>query len=494
MILSTFVGQKLLGTSAALAVVLGADVGTTIVAQLFSFDITWLGPLLLLIGLSTFSIFQQNLRWKNIGLAIFGMGLMLFAFGWIREASMPIKSSDALPYILRPLEIDPVLTILLGAVITWLFHSSLAFVMLVFSLVISDVISQHLAFELILGANLGGVMAPLMAALRDQPAALRIPFANFLMRLISVLLVLPFLPQILQLSGQFITTGPEAVLYFHFAFNLLVALIFLPLIGMVSWVVHHMIPDILAKRDQIVPLYLDDKQIEIPVVALSSAARETLRMADIVQDMLLSTINVFKAGDQNLIKEIQEKDTSLDILHRAIKLYLARTLETELSKAEAQRHLQILNFATTIEHIGDAIDKSMMPMARRLIENHRRFSPDGMREIEQIFNLVLQSMRDAQTVFMTSDAMLARKLVESKEAFGRVERAASASHFARLSQGVPETIETSSVHLDLLRDLQRINGDVVTVAYPILEATGELLPNRLTTPRLSSLEPDLRDE
>jgi phosphate:Na+ symporter len=173
---------------------------------------------------------------------------------------------------------------------------------------------------------------------------------------------------------------------------------------------------------------------------------------------------------------------------------MARTMEFSLAPKEAARHLQIMNFATTLEHIGDAIDKSMMPMALRMVSNNRRFSDAGMKEIEELFILVINSLRDAQMVFMTSDQQLARKLVEGKEAVIKLERRASSNHYARLSAGVPESIDTSSVHLDVLRDLQRINGDLVTVAYPILEATGELLPNRLRAPRLMSLEPDLREE
>lgn len=484
MILATFVGQKMLTTAAALAVVLGADVGTTIVAQILTFNVAWIGPLLLLVGLMVFSIFdQKSSTLKNVGLAIFGLGLMLFAIGWIKEASIPFKTSEALPYLVRPLEIDPVLTLVVAALMTWLFHSTLAFVMLVVGMTMSGVISPHLSMQLVLGANIGGVLAPLFATLRDEPTAVRIPFANLLMRLAVALAILPFLGNIHDLILKLDTDPGRLVVDFHLGFNLLVAIIFLPIIGWVAKIVHKLIPDRVAQDGETVPLYLDYKQMETPVVALSAAARETLRVADIVQDMLIRTLEVFKAGNEKMVKTIQDKDTVVDTLHRALKLYLAKTMELSLDPNEAQRHLQILNFATTLEHIGDTIDKSMMPMATRMIKNHRKFSAQGMVEIEELFNMVIDSVRMAQTVFMTSDQALARRLVEGKEAVGKVERQASANHFSRLRQGIPETVETSSVHLDLLRDLQRINGDVVTVAYPILEATGELLPNRLTRPR-----------
>lgn len=494
MIVATFVGQKMLTTAAALPVVLGGDVGTAIIAQILAINLSFIGPLLLLVGLILVTSFEHKKQWQNIGLTVFGMGLIFFALGWIREASIPFKESAALPYILQPLEIDPVLTLIVGALITWLFHSALAFVMLVVSFVSADVISSHLAFQLVLGANVGAVLAPLMATFRDDPAAVRLPFASLLMRFTVALMVLPFLSTIIELISLYDSETARQVVHFHLGFNLLVALTFLPFTGWVARLVHKLIPDRITDKHEVTPMYLDYKQMETPIVALSAAARETLRMADMVQDMLVGTLEVFKHGDAQRIKKIQEQDTSVDILHRAIKHYMARAMELSLDESEARRHLQIINFATTLEHIGDAIDKSMLAMAARMVQHHRRFSDAGMHEIEELFVMVIDSLRLAQTVFISSDPKLARKLVEEKEKVTRAERRASVNHFARLKESVPESIETSSVHLDILRDLQRINGDVVTVAYPILEGTGELLPNRLTQPKLKSLEPDMLGE
>lgn len=494
MILGTFLGQKIITTAAALSVVLGADVGVSLMAQVLAFDVSWIGPLLMLIGFTMLTGWERRKKIQNIGLTIFGLGLILFALGWIRQASIPIKESEALPYLMRPLEIDPVMTLIVAALMTWVLHSSLAFVMLVASFAGVGVITPGLAFELVLGANIGAVLIPLMSTVRDEPAAVRLPFANLLMRCSLVIVCLFFLQHIGTYIQSFGASPAHQVVQFHLAFNIVNAMLFLPFTSFIARLVHWLIPDRVIKEGAVQPMYLDYKQMDTPIVALTAAARETLRMADIVQEMLKNALVVFKSHDENLMRKIQEQDTVVDTLHRAIKHYMARAMELSFDKREAARHLQIINFATTLEHIGDAIDKSMMPMAKRMIDHRRKFSDAGMAEIDHLFTLVIDSIRMAETVFMTSDQILARKLVEGKELVTRAERQASSNHFARLSQGVPESIETSSVHLDLLRDLQRINGDVVTVAYPILEATGELLPNRLTSPKLKSLEPDLMAE
>ncbi len=494
MILATFLGQKILTTAAALAVVLGADVGVSIVAQLLTFNVSFIGPFLLLVGFTLLTGFERRKKLQNIGLTIFGLGLILFALGWIRQASIPIKESEALPYLMKPLEIDPVLTLIVAALFTWVLHSSLAFVMLVASFAAVGVVTPHLALQLVLGANIGAVLIPLAATIRDEPAAVRLPFANLCMRCFLAVIFLVFLGPIAAQVAAFDPNPARQVVHFHLLFNIVNAILFLPFTGWIAGFVHRLIPDRVIKDGAFVPMYLDYKQMDTPVIALSAAARETLRMADVVQGMLKNSLDVFKNHDEYLVRKIQDQDTVVDTLHRAIKHYMARAMELSLDAKEARRHLQIINFATTLEHIGDAIDKSMMPMAKRMIDNRRRFSEAGMAEIEHLFGLVMGSVRTAETVFMTSDKALARTLVEGKEIVTRAERLASSNHFARLSQGVPESIETSSVHLDLLRDLQRINGDVVTVAYPILEETGELLPNRLTSPKLISLEPDLMAE
>jgi phosphate:Na+ symporter len=493
-ILSTFVSQKMVTTAAAIPVMIGADLGVSLIAQVLTFNLAMLAPLFLFIGFMFITSFQHRKKVQNLGLIIFGFGLLLFSLGVIREASIPFRDSPVIPYLIKPLEVDPVFTVLVGALLTWLLHSSLAFLMLIVTFAASGVITPDVALELVLGSTLGGSIGAMVSVARDPFGAVRLPFANFLMRSVLIVAVLPFMDDIERILSLYEKDVARQAVHFHLGFNLLVSVVFLPLTPVVAWVVHRLIPEKDHMSEDLKPKYLIDTHMSTPVVALSAAARETLRIADMVTDMLSKSLVVFKTHNEQMMRDIQAQDTAVDTLHRAIKIYMARALELSLSPKEAQRHLQIINFATSLEHIGDTIDKSLMPMAQRMIQNHRKFSAQGMAEIEQLFSVVVDRMRLAQTVFMSLDEGLARRLVEGKEEVNRLERQASSNHYSRLNQGIPESLETSSIHLDILRDLQRINGDVVTVAYPILEETGELLPSRLRVRPLRSLEPDLRDE
>jgi phosphate:Na+ symporter len=151
----------------------------------------------------------------------------------------------------------------------------------------------------------------------------------------------------------------------------------------------------------------------------------------------------------------------------------------ELDDRESRRCIEILSFTTNLEHIGDVIDKNLMELANKKIKNRSAFSPEGQAELEEFHDHVIANFDLALNIFMTPDRQLARKLLRQKTEMRDLERSLTESHFARISAGRVETIDSSSVHLDILRDLKRINGHLTSVAYPILELTGDLAESRL---------------
>ncbi len=474
MIISSFAGQGLIGTTPALAVILGADVGTTLVAQALTLNLSWLSPVLVIVGYVFYSAQEQAGARRQVGRVFVGLGLILLSLHLIKDAAGPLKTSDALPLILRPLASDPFLSVLFGALLTWMFHSSLAIVLLLMSLVHTDVISLHLAIVMVLGANIGNVIAPLMSSLKDPPQAARIPAGNLIMRLISVLVVLVFLG---PLGGWIdnLPLDPAWILVnFHMVFNIVLALVFLPFLGMVSDLVTKSIPDKVDRDDPARPQYLDDRVLDTPTVALTNASREVLRIADLTDQMLQQVWEAFQKGDDVIIEKIKQTDTVIDKLYRALKAYLVRITQETMNDSEGKRHFQILTFATNLEHVGDIIDRNLLVLAEKKIRDKSSFSVEGKTELNNLFQLVLDSVRLAQTVFISGDTRLARQLVEDKAVIKLAEKEASFNHLARLQLGVPETIATSDLHMDIIRDLRRINSLMASIAYPILDDAGEL--------------------
>lgn len=479
LIVAAFAGQGMIGASAGLAVILGADIGTTLVAQLFSMDLSMLMPLFMVFGFILFSVKHSSGRVKNVGRIFVGLALMLMALALIRETAEPLKTSEILPVILAPLASDPLFAVLLAVLLTWLAHSSLAIVLLLMSFVASGTLPLMLGLYMVLGANLGGTIPPILATLKDHPEALRISLSNLLVRISGVIPVFFFLPVIEPYIAMLDIDHTREIVNFHTIFNVTLALTFLPFTSVVISISKKLVPDRIERDDPKKARYLDLKDLDTPSVALASATRETLRMADLVQRMLENTITVFKTNDMKLLEKVREEDDTIDGIYGAIKSYMARLSQEFMDPKEAQRYVQILTFATNLEHAGDVIDRNLMPMALKKIKKQTHFSEQGFEDIKHIHDLVMESVQLAQSIFVSGDLEMAKQLLKDKQDIREAEISGMASHIERLGEGEPDTISTSSLHLDIVRDYRRINTYMCTVAYPLLEESGELRTSRL---------------
>ena len=470
LLLISFVKNNAVPLTAALAVIIGSDIATTLVAQVLTLDLTWMSPVLLIVGIIGHLTCEHGGRKRHLFRISIGLGLMLLSLSMIKEASAPLATSETLPLILEPLHKDPIMAILVAAILTWVMHSSLAAVLLFATLATNNIVDLQLGVLLVLGANLGGAFIAYIATYKDGISARRITTGNIIMRCFTVFLFVLFLDTTLNVLTQYELSTARHMVNLHTGFNVVLAIIFLPTVQWVARLCEKLIP---APADTppppYEPVYLDDKALGTPVVALASAARETLRMAEMVQNMLENTITAFKQNDDGLAKSISESDDTVDRLYTEIKLYLARLTQEALDPKESDRYLQIITFATNLEHIGDIIDKSLMEMAKKKIKHKEQFSEDGWEEIKNFHKQVVDNMSTAQTIFLSEDPALAQHLIEQKQAIGEAAKDSATMHFERLRSGLPETIATSSLHLDIIRDYRRINSYITSVAYAIIE-------------------------
>ena len=475
---ASFAGRGLVVTAPALAVMLGADVGTTLVAQVFSLNIAWLSPILIVAGLIAFQSGNRK-RTRDIGRLMVGLGLMLLALKLIVANSAPIRESDVVILLVSALSDEPILAILLAALLTWVAHSSLAIVLLICSLVSADAIPLILVFPLVLGANLGGALTPVTATLGSAPAARRVAVGNALFKVAGCILLFPFLAQASEAIALLESDPVRQVVNFHTAFNLGLAIVFLALIGPVAALVQKWLPDGPAPDDEGEARYLDEAALDEPAVALANASRETLRIADILDEMLARSMETLRRDDREYLNSVTTMDDTVDRLYEQTKLYLTEVSRHELSEEDSRHCSDVMAFSTNLEHVGDIIDKNLMELAAKKIKYRLQFSREGLDEIEMLLCRVQENLKLASSVFVSGDTDLARKLLREKEHFRTLERDAAENHHERLKSGKRESIETSSLHLDILRDLKRINSHLTSVAYPILEVAGELRASRL---------------
>lgn len=478
MVVSSFAARSIITITGAIALMLGADVGSTLAAQALSFDLSWLTPVLLTSG---FILNKQlkNSQYKHVGRAMIGVGLVLVSLAMIKTVAEPLKESEAIHVLVVPLTEEPVLAVIVGAFITWMVHSALGMVLLFMSFTTAGMISVPLGFALVLGANLGSAFAPVAMTLRDIPAGRRVPLGNLLMRGLGVVICIPMLRYIGPYIEMMDPDPARQLVNFHTIFNLGLAVLFLPLITPMTKLSEFILPDRPREEDESLPRYLDPSAIKNPTAALACVSRETLRISDIVLRMMRDTLETFRTNNPKLVQEIRDREATVDGLYEAVKTYLARLSGQQMDEKESRRYMQILTFSTNLEHIGDIVDKSLLELADKKIRNQDNFSKEGFNEIAALHNRVVDGLQLAQNVFMTGDVKMARQLFEDKATLRNQEMLASESHFKRLSEGVAETVATSSLHLDILRDLRRINSYTALIAYPILEDADELEPSRL---------------
>lgn len=458
----------------ALAIMLGANVGTTLIVQVFSFNVTAAAPVLFVIGVLAFR--SGSRTWiKDIGRVAIGTGLMLLALHILIDSLAPAENAPAVRTLLASITGDPVLCVLIAAGLTWAAHSSVATVLLVMSLAYSNFITPTATLALVLGANLGSAINPVFAGgRRDDPASYRLPIGNLLNRLVGVVLVLPFLPAIAAELRIFYPDMAKLTAQFHMAFNVVLALAFMALLDPLAWLLTKMFPARPKAEDPSAPRYLDESALNTPSLALADAARETLRMGDFVEVMLRQVGNALLTSNRTLVGEVSRMDNTVDRLDEAIKLYVTKLTRESLDEREGKRAMEIVSFAINLEHIGDIIDKNLSELAAKKIKRRIEFSADGAAEIAAFHKRVGDSLRLAFSVFMSGDVGDARKLIAEKAQVRNAELLAAERHFERLREGRPETIETTSLHLDVVRDLKRIHSHICSVAYSVLEGANEM--------------------
>jgi phosphate:Na+ symporter len=487
LIVASFVGTGLVGTGAALAVMLGADVGTAMMAVVFSFDLSWLSPLLIFVGVVMF-ISRQNGTVGRIGRVLIGLGLITLALQLIVGATKPLTSAPAVRALLVALPNEVLLDIFVGALLAVLSYSSLAIVLLVATLTAQGLLPTSVAFGLVLGANVGsGILAMLVTASGDAELR-RLPLGNFIFKSVGVLLAIPLLGEAQVLLQSYVTEVHQRVVLFHLAFNMLMALTFIAFTGPVARLVERLLPKPDTARAGHRPRHLDPVALATPSLAISCAAREALHQADVVETMLRGVLPVMRDNDRDLSARLRQMDDTVDELYSAIKFYLTQISREALSEREGRRWTDIVSFTINMEQIGDIIERVLQDIEDKKIRKGRSFSDAGTAEICHLHERLLSNLRLGMSVFLDGHVRDAQKLLEEKARFRDLEHEYAANHIARLQDNTAQSIETSSLHLDLISELKRINSHICSIAYPILESAGALASTRLRHSQLAGLD------
>lgn len=478
---SSFVGQGLITLPAALAVMRGADVGTALMSVLFSLDLSWLSPLFIFVGVVLFLARQAGTAGR-VGRVLIGLGLMLLALEMVVQASGPMLASPVIKVMLGSVSSDIVLEIVLGAVLAVLAYSSLAIVLLIAAMAASHVVPLEVALGLVLGANLGSGLVAVLTTAKSAVEVRQVTVGNLVFKLMGVALVAPFIGLWLKYLQPHMPGVAHGVVLFHLAYNVVISVGF---IGFTQWVARG-VARLLPKPEGVQrrrPQHLDPSALSTPSLAISCAAREALYQADVVETMLLGMLQVIRSNDLELAERLRKMDDEVDELYSAIKYYLTKISREALGEEESRRWADIISFTINMEQVGDIIERVLQDIEEKKIRKGRDFSEAGMAEIVELHQRLLNNLRLGMSVFLNGNVRDAQRLLEEKVRFRDLERAYAASHLLRLSDKTVQSMETSSLHIDLISDLKRINSHICSIAYPILESAGVLAPSRLKPSR-----------
>ncbi|MBB2673593.1 UNVERIFIED_ORG: phosphate:Na+ symporter [Rhizobium esperanzae] len=472
---ASFVERDLIRPRMAQIVLLGANVGTAITAWIVATGIEWLSPLLILVGIVLCR--SRSSTSSGGGIALVGIGLMLLSLHLLGLATEPMRTSPALAAFIGLLDGALPVALLFSAALAFVSSSSLAVVVLILSLASAGLISAELVIVLVLGANLGGAIPPVVATLGGPVSARRVTLGNLAVRTLGCLIALPLAGYGADLIQMLPFAPAKLPVDAHLAFNLLLAALAWPFSRPLSTLMTRLVPD--QAEPDTAPKYLDAHELSTPVIALTSATREVLGIGDLIERMLMRVSEAFEGNDSSKLSEIAALEERVDKLQQAVKVYLSKLGRDGLSDENARRSIVVIDYAINLEHMGDIIEKGLAEQVAKKISLALKFSEDGHQELRKLFDLTIDNLRVAQTIFVTRDFNLARRMMETKVEVRRMEKQSAEHHLERLRDGRADSLQTSSLHLDMLRDLKRINAHIVSVAHPIMDESGLLIESRV---------------
>jgi phosphate:Na+ symporter len=403
------------------------------------------------------SAFSSSDRFSRVARGLLFLGLMFYSMSLVVTAGKELETNDLFQYIVNYFKDRPIVSFLIAGVLTAIIHSSAATIAFVMSLMVARHASLEEAIPWVLGANIGTTTTAFFASFKSGVLGKQAAVGNLLCKVVGILICFPLMKYLVIASEYVGGDISRQIANSHTIFNLFVAVIFFPFVSVGVGIVRKMIPE----RKEEGPFnfqYLDPRTLETPELALAQAQREILRLSDTVEQMVDKSILLFKGGSQKEIESLKEKDQIVDFLNRGIKLYLTKLSQKEMTPEQVQKEFELLLRTNDLENIGDIVDKNILELVRKNIKKGYTFSKEGWSEITTFHNKVVECLRLSTAYFTSHDRSLAAKLMVLHQQIDDMTLELSEQHVQRLHRGVKESLDTTSVHLDLLGNLQRIAG------------------------------------
>jgi len=503
--LVSFVQSGLMGFAQSLGVILGADIGTTVTAQLIAFKLTDYALLMIAVGFGMRMMGKTD-RIRNIGEIILGFGILFYGMKLMSDSMKPLRSHDGFLNLMEGLE-NPLSGILIGAVFTALIQSSSAFTGILIVLAQQDLITLEAGIPLILGANIGTCITAVLASIGTTRDAKRVALAHVIFKVAGVLLFIfwteAFAEMIRALADIFGSGTARQIANAHTIFNVGLGLIFLPFTVVFANLVLKILPDKEVEKG-IKPeiWHLDEKSIATPALAIDLARAEISRVANLLERMLRAVIIPFMSDERLisqerlekeekklLLKEIPKRDEifpqltllegidmredEIDFLEEKINDYLVKIARSELSADQTGEIYGMMSIANDMESIGDIIHRNMIPLIKKKQALNMDFSKDGKEEILIYHEKVCRQIRLLKEAFAETDTKKAMIIMQKERKYLDLELQYRVRHLERLLHERKESVETHEIHMELMDLMKQIIVYTSNIAKTFLDTCGK---------------------
>lgn len=480
--LVSFAETYLLNLFQAIAVLLGADIGTTFTVVLLSIEkVTQYALLVVAVGFFI-QIITRSRKMRNIGGIVLGFGLIFYGMYLMSQAAVPLKESEVAGHVFAFLAGHPLATLILAVIISGAIHSA-AMIGIAIALAFAGTLTFEASIPIVLGANIGTCITAILAGFGSGYEGRRVALAHTASKVIGVALVFPFIPQVARFVNYidtlladvvpaFSTTVAAKIAITHILFNVALAIVFLPLIGLLVKLVTYVIPTPPGAEEKFGPKYLDKSALETPAIAFAQVKREIMRVAEIANTMFERCLRMFSRGTdaQEEIELTQADDDKIDILEKAVRFYLARLGQDGLSTAQVQMEMSLLTIISDLEDVGDTMSREMVMLARKKAQWHRIFSDEGWKDLRSFQKRVKENFDLTISMLAQPSEEIHHTVMRHEDAMNKLEQDYRQAHLNRLHEGLKESFDTSSLHLDILSNLRRINAKLTRIVLTMHES------------------------
>jgi len=480
--LVSFVQSGLMTFFQSLGIILGADIGTTITAQIIAFKITDYALWFIAFGFAL-QLASKKQKIKNLGTGILGFGILFFGFDLMSKSMIPLRSFDPFINILLTME-NPWIGILIGTCLTALFQSSSAFVGVIIVIASQGLISLESSIGLLLGANMGTAVTAILASLKSSREAKKVALANTLFKVFGILVFVWWIPKFSELIQTISPKGnpglpqmeymaqvvPRQIANAHTIFNVALTIMVLPFINHFARLIEYILPKKEPREEFVLRVqYLDENLLSTPALALAVAKQEVIRMGYMVQDMVNDIILPFLVKERNVLNGIIAKEKLVDYLQIEINDYIRNILRFDIKEERINEAFQIMYTVKEFEHIADLASKNLIRRAEKWIDSPQSFTMEGKKELLEYHTQTQKQISRAIEVFRDVNLEKAEKMKEKNKKNRQLALDLERQHYERIKKDIRQTIESSEIHLELMTSFKIITSHATNVARILLE-------------------------